>query len=319
MTARRRMRPLALASMSSTLLAACLVAAPLPATAAPAAPGGGADLALSSAWAGVGACDLGLAQDRITQRVGSLYAEDGGTRFASENAKIGFSATSATALWVMQKRYVSSEGYVIVDGKGKAVWARTSEGYSSIDSVKPLKGPWAGITRIEVAGSSGNPDSAKGSRPDLLFGLTTSGQLVRMPLTWTKAGDPVVGKRQVLATGFRHFVTFAHNSWHGAKWVIAEDRFVGITTSGQFVQTTVTRGRTPKVTTKVLAKSGFSGVIGMTSGGCGDSGERGISWALQRSNGTVTSYVDPEYADNSLKGMKQTEKPLKVDSRYRLL
>lgn len=319
MTARPRMRALAVASMTSTLLAACLVAAPLPATAAPATPGSGTEPVVTAPAAGMGACILGLAQDRVTQRVGSLYAEDGGTRFERENAKIGFAATSATSLLLMQEMTVGSEGYVLIDGKGKAVWARTSEGFSGIDSVTPLKGPWSGITRIVAGGAGGNPDSAKGSRSELLFGLTSSGELVQMPLTWTKAGNPVVGKRQVVAKGFSRFVTFAHNSWHGAKWVIAEDRFVGTTTSGEFVQTTVTRGRTPKVTTKVLAKSGFSGVIGLTSGGCDMTEERGISWALQRSNGTVTSILDPEFADNSLKGMTQTEKPLTVDPRYRLL
>lgn len=245
---------------------------------------------------GMSACPQTLAQSHSTREVGWLLdMGDGTSKFRpGERTKLPWRA-APTSAWLSAPShegatYQHTGLHVLVDGKGSGAVVRDSEN-GQLDQAILVRGPWKGLRLLATAGDTGDRESAAGTRSTLLYAVDTRGRLVRMPISWTAKGLPVVGKQQVIGSGFGQVVGLELSFWRHRNDVPTEDHLSGITRSGAFVEWTVTGGNKPTVRARTLAKSGYSGVTGFRSDSCLTDG-RMISWVISRSNGTHVSYID---------------------------
>lgn len=320
MTTRNHHR-LAAAACTALLAGGTALAAPTTAQGAPES-----REALSAAAAAGGAtCPELLAQSHATREVGWLSSlSNGKSSFsAGERTKIPFVGTSSA--WIAAPAIPDPEdggayyyaGYhLIINGKGSAALVRDVEN-GFLEGSLAVRGPWKGLRLIASAGATGTPENGK-RRATYLYGITTAGRLVRMPVTWNAKSIPTVGAQQVIGSGFGQVVDLEFNSWEGKNWVPTKDYLVGITRTGAFAEWTITRGKKPTVRSKVLAKSGYKGLKGLHPDSC-LSDDMSNRWGATRANGTIVNYVDPNYADHSLKGMKIQGKPFVTPKRVAAL
>lgn len=240
------------------------------------------------------------------------------------NIEIPFIATASAyivspeAKWKVgtKTRSAQNSGQILIDGDGNGILLKYQYDKFPVSTMK-IRGPWSDLRLIAPASASGHYESGN-LKSTLLYGITTAGDLVQMPVTWSSRAVPSVGKQTVLASGFADWTTLEFNAWRGKNWVPAQDELVGTTKSGQFMQVQINRGDRPTVATKVLAKSGYSGVTSMTRSTCSGE-EKPVVWVLQRSDGSALSYTDPDWSDSSLKGIKRTVAPSKLPASVNIL
>lgn len=257
---------------------------------------------------GGAACPQLPDQSSSTLRVGTIVGQGDGTAkfFPEGSLRLPWVATSSA--WVTAPPSETVSGYtLVINGKGAGMALRSDNEYT-MDKAIAVRGSFQGLRVITDAGSTGNPDSTRGERGDLVYGIDTRGRLVRMPVTWSASGIPSFGKQQVIASGFGRVMDVRLSFYRYKNWAPTEDALVGITDSGAFLEWTVTRGPKPTVKTRTLAKSGYAGVVKLRYDTC-ITGDESVLWVMIRRDGSLVSYIDPKPYDSSLKGMKTEGQP----------
>lgn len=208
-------------------------------------------------------------------------------------------------------------GYLVVDGRRSASFVRQAENGKLVSTTK-TRGPWAGLRTVVAAAATGDPDRPT-TAARYLYGVTTAGVLVRMPVSWNAAGVPGVGAQQVLGRGFGGYsgLRFASYAYSGAHVPVA-DHLVGVTSSGRFNRVEITRGSRPKVTVRTLARSGFGNIADFVHDQCWQKGD-GEAWVVRYRNGSLAHYLDPNITDSTLTGLKRTTITRRLPADVRML
>ncbi len=290
------------AALATTLLA--------PVGTAGAAPAPAATAVVANDIAAVGAaCPQFYAYNQKTREVGTLVGGDGSFDFY-EHTRITIDPISSASLAGTVSRWKDADGEqesrygrLFIDKRGNAVYLRTVDGDQLASPVR-VSGHFTGLRHIVDTGTTGNVEKDQ-ERDTMLYGVTTTGTLVKMPVSWGRNGIPSFGKQQVVARGFGAYSDIQFAAWKGVNWVPTEDRLVAVTTAGRLVEITVTRARTPKVTTKVLIETRLKNVVGLSNSMCWDE-PRAVEWIVQPAAGAAVEYKDPEFFDSSFKGVKKT-------------
>lgn len=275
-------------------------------------------------------CSVGFfAQEPKTGRAGYFW-KSGRTWKFSPTKRLGISGVSSawidgpTAWWTtpgkdggVTHNGQAYEGNIVIDGKGGGVYHYSEEGYALVER---MKGPWQDL-RVLVGSALSAEKKANGSTDEstrVLYGLTNSGALVRIPITYNSRAVPQFGAQEVVARGFSNVVDL-ELGWAqlDPQGRATFDHLSGITNSGQFIEVEVPRGKSPKVRTQVLAQKGFENAVTLSVEPC-ESGRR-QAYTVQRKDGSLTTYVDNDYADRSLKGLRAYRLSTNVPKTLRVL
>lgn len=231
-----------------------------------------------------------------------------GARTYASDIDLGTQATSAawlraprTSHTVAGQKLSSPSGYMVIDRAGSAYFVRQADNGMLLSKTK-IRGPWRGLRAIVGAAPTGRPDAAS-TATRVMYGITTGGGLVRMPISWNAKGIPGVGARKTLGTGYRDYVALRFSGYTHEANTPVSDHLVGITSSGRFVR--VEAARTGRVTLRILARSGFSGLTDFVTDQCWQDGASD-AWLVRGKNGSLARYVDPDVTDTTLRGLTKT-------------
>lgn len=320
MTTRTRSRIQA-AACAAMLLAGMALATP--ATARPAQPQPQAEKGLTVNRAEEPFSCLNVVIQAADRRIGWLTSSTAERpAYHLQSVRLPFVVASKAYLQPFDPQMAKGDeeiGHLLfIDGKGAARLSPLTDP-EYLKGVRSVSGPWRGL-RLVTAGGPRYDAKKDDWHTNLLYGVDARGQLVRMPVTWRGGVQPVVGAQEVIASGYGQVVALEFDTFRwNATGAPIEDRLVGITRAGAFMEYAVTRARKPVVKTRTLARSGYSGVTALQSSSCMIGQENTTNWGVARSNGTLSHYLDPDAVDRSLAGMKVVGKPLPLPRGVRVL
>ncbi len=171
----------------------------------------------------------------------------------------------------------------------------------------------SGTTLKGIVDIDSGSELVETTKTSIVYAVTSNGAFVSMPLGFTKAGRPVLGKATVLkAKGLTALRGIEVVGYHYRASKVTADSLYAHTKDGRLLLLTVNRTtRTPVVSVKVLASRGWSNVVAIGVGGCGENSPKTVLASVTRTR-DVNALVIPNWTKHTLKGAQ----PVKLTKKW---